>query len=151
MITHTHAHTHAHTHTHTHTHTLTHTHTHTHTHGSCQSRISPNSMPLHRYIISFLAAEIDNLSYFKIRHTAIPCMHMNVPVYIDFVPFHYMHMQGSALEEGVMILSMLAMDSTFVLMGTNTGVIQIFDGYTHKMKHKLASLHIPVLCMIHLK
>ena len=64
MITHTHAHTHA--------------HTHTHTHGSCQSRISPNSMPLHRYnIISLLATEFDNLSYFKVRCTAtcIPCMH----------------------------------------------------------------------------
>ena len=50
-----------------------------------------------------------------------------------------------------MVLSMVAMDSTFVLMGTNTGTIMVFDGYSHKMKHKLDSLHSPILCLLYLK
>ena len=50
-----------------------------------------------------------------------------------------------------MILSMIAMDSTHVLMGTNTGTIMVFDGYTHKMKHKLCSLYSPILCLLYIK
>ena len=50
-----------------------------------------------------------------------------------------------------MILSLIAMDSTYVLMGTNTGTIVVFDGYTHKMRHKLCSLHSPVLCLLYIK
>ena len=50
-----------------------------------------------------------------------------------------------------MILSMVAMDSTYVLMGSNTGTIMVFDGYSHKMKHKLSSLYSPVLCLLYFK
>ena len=60
-------------------------------------------------------------------------------------------LQGTALEEGVMILSMIAMDSMYVLMGTNTGTVMVFDGYTHKLKHRLFSLHSPVLCLLYIK
>lgn len=49
------------------------------------------------------------------------------------------------------IYSMVAVDSSLVLMGSSTGVIFVYDGYDKELKYSLKSVQDSVLCLIHVK
>lgn len=50
-----------------------------------------------------------------------------------------------------LIYCMVAVDSSFVLMGTSKGSILVYDGYDKKLKHSLKLLEDSVLCLVHFK
>lgn len=55
------------------------------------------------------------------------------------------------MPPNTLIYSMVAVNSSFVLMGSNSGSIFVYDGYDQMLKHSLRSLEDSVLCLIHVK
>ena len=51
----------------------------------------------------------------------------------------------------ILIHSMVSVDSSFVLMGSNHGDILVYDGFDKQLKHYLKSLNDSILCLIHVK
>ncbi len=60
-------------------------------------------------------------------------------------------LQGKMMQHGTIIFSMVAVDSSLVLMGSNSGHILVYDGHEKKLKHSLKCLQDSVLCLIHIK
>ena len=61
------------------------------------------------------------------------------------------HLQGKMMPHGTLIFSMVAVDSSLVLLGSNSGSILVYDGFEKKQKHVLRSLQDSVLCLVHIK
>ena len=59
--------------------------------------------------------------------------------------------QGMMLTQKELVYCMTSIDSSLVLLGTNMGVVYVYDGYDQKLKHKLAPLGDSVLCLLHFK
>ena len=55
------------------------------------------------------------------------------------------------MQKGTLIFSMLAVDSSLMLMGSNKGYILVYDGFEKKLKHTLRGLDDSILCLIHIK
>ena len=47
----------------------------------------------------------------------------------------------------VKVYSMVAVQTSHVLLGTDSGHILVYDGYSRKRSHQLSPLHDPVLCL----
>jgi len=43
------------------------------------------------------------------------------------------------LPPKVLVYCMAPIDSSLMLLGTNTGVVHVYDGYDRKLKHQLAT------------
>jgi len=59
--------------------------------------------------------------------------------------------QGTMLPPKVLVYCMAPIDSSLMLLGTNTGVVYVYDGYERKLKHQLAPLGDSVLCLLYFK
>ena len=59
--------------------------------------------------------------------------------------------QGTMLPPKVLVYCMAPIDSSLMLLGTNTGVVYVYDGYDRKLKHQLAPLGDSVLCLLYFK
>lgn len=55
------------------------------------------------------------------------------------------------MPHGTLVYSMVAVDSSLVVMGLSSGSILVYDGYDKKKKHELKCLDDSVLCLAHLK
>ena len=51
----------------------------------------------------------------------------------------------------VKVYSMVAVQSSHVLLGTDSGQILVYDGYSRKKSHQFSPLHDPVLCLQYFK
>ena len=60
-------------------------------------------------------------------------------------------LQGKMMMPGMQVLSMVAVNSRLVLLGTSVGVILVYDGYEQTLKHQLAPLDDSILCLVHIK
>lgn len=52
---------------------------------------------------------------------------------------------------GIVIYSMVAMDSSLVVMGSNSGDILVYDGNDKKLKHSLKNVEDSILCLTYVK
>ncbi len=65
---------------------------------------------------------------------------------------HHMYtLQGMMMPHGTLIFSMVAVDSSLVLLGSNSGNILVYDGFEKKRKHVIRTLQDSVLCLVHIK
>ena len=55
------------------------------------------------------------------------------------------------LTQKELVYCMMSIDSSLVLLGTNMGMVYVYDGYDRKLKHQLALLGDSVLCLLHFK
>ena len=55
------------------------------------------------------------------------------------------------MMQNATVFSMAAMDPSLVVMGTNTGVISVYDSSERKLKHHLKQLDDSVLCLTYFK
>ena len=55
------------------------------------------------------------------------------------------------LSPNELVYCMAPIDSSLMLLGTNTGVVYVYDGYDRKMKHQLARLEDSVICLLYFK
>jgi len=55
------------------------------------------------------------------------------------------------LPPKLLVYCMAPIDSSLMLLGTNTGVVYVYDGYDRKLKHQLAPLGDSVLCLLYFK
>ena len=47
----------------------------------------------------------------------------------------------------VKVYSMVAVQTSYILLGTDVGHIMAYDGYTHKKMHQFTTLSDAVLCL----
>ena len=45
------------------------------------------------------------------------------------------------------VYSMVAVQTSHVLLGTDSGLVLVYDGYSQKRSHQFSPLHNPVLCL----
>ena len=55
------------------------------------------------------------------------------------------------LTQKELVYCMTSIDSSLMLLGTNMGMVYVYDGYDRKLKHQLAPLGDSVLCLLHFK
>ena len=51
------------------------------------------------------------------------------------------------MPPSVLILCMVAVDSKYILMGSNSGNVYVYNGNERKMKHQLSPVGDAVLCL----
>lgn len=55
------------------------------------------------------------------------------------------------MPHGIVIYSMVAVDSSLVVMGSNSGDILVYDGNDKKIKHSLKNMEDSILCLTYVK
>ena len=55
------------------------------------------------------------------------------------------------MPPGTLVLSMVAIESALLLMGTSSGNLFVYDSYDRKLKHQLACVGDSVLCLVYFK
>lgn len=61
--------------------------------------------------------------------------------------FYFSSQLQGFMIPSVKVYSMVAVQSRHVLLGTDSGHILVYDGYSHKKTHQFAQLFDTVLCL----
>ena len=89
-------------------------------------------------------------SKYAVLHTIVySCILLYILAYYCCIPLYTP--QGMMMSPSVQVFCITAVESSLVLMGTNTGVILVYDGYERKLKHQLNPLNDSVLCLAQFK